>query len=50
MAEEAREAEHAKFTAWMLRVFGSAEAYLASLPRCTWVQGANGLWTSVERW
>ncbi len=33
---------------WVIRVFGSIEAYRRSLPEREWVQGENG-WYSVRR-
>jgi hypothetical protein len=37
-----------KHLAWVIRIFGSVEAYLASLPRCVWVEGEAG-WVSYHR-
>lgn len=34
-----------EFEAWYLRIFGSVEAYTASLPSRNWVRGPNG-WVS----
>lgn len=36
------------FDAWVVRVFGSLDAYRRSLPERVWVQGDNG-WYSVRR-
>lgn len=33
---------------WVRTIFGTEEAYLASLPRNIWVKGANG-WVGASR-
>lgn len=44
----AREAEDAAWLGWMHRIFGTPEAYEASLPSRVWIDGAKG-WTSIPR-
>lgn len=44
----ARDAEHEAWVEWMRRIFGTPEAYEASLPSRIWIEGDAG-WTSIPR-
>jgi hypothetical protein len=37
------------FDKWVLRIFGSIEAYEKSLPARLWFQNADGTWGSAQR-